>query len=178
MNEEKIAEMDRLHGDLARVIYNVDPDASVSITLYDESSAKVSVSNSNYTRKLINELIAKGLAVIGVYSNLHVDHIRVVRPCYRVELLVGVDRDSCNPLIFSSSDKNVVIDMAKKAMGSAEKRGGGEKVLAVSNYISLDGGRTWDFVGPYDAKNDEYKTFLQVQLGVSSFQISFNFNVL
>lgn len=43
MNEGKIAGMNRLHGGLARVVHGVNPDASVSIVLYDECQAKISL---------------------------------------------------------------------------------------------------------------------------------------
>lgn len=123
MNEGKIAEMNRLHGDLVRVIHDVNPDASVSIVLYDECQAKLSVSNSNCTRKLVNELIVKGFAVIGMYRNGCVDHIRLTRPLYRTELLVGTIEDDCRPLIFCGPDKSVVINMAETAVENIKARG-------------------------------------------------------
>lgn len=106
MNEGKIAEMDRLHGDLVRVVHDVNPDASVSIVLYDECQARisVSVSNSNCTRKLVNELIIKGFAVIGMYSGLKVDHLRISRPLCRIELLAGLDDDNCRSLVSCGPD--------------------------------------------------------------------------
>lgn len=41
LNEGKVAEMDRLHGDLVRVIHDANPDASVSIVLYGEKVLEV-----------------------------------------------------------------------------------------------------------------------------------------
>lgn len=176
MNEGKIAGMNRLHGGLVRVVHNVNPGASVSIVLYDECQAKMGVSNSNCTRKLANELIIKGFAVIGMYSGLKVGHIRISRPPYRTELLAGTDDGDCRPLIFCGPGKSVVISMAETAVENIKARG--EEVYGVLDTVSPDNGRTWGFVGPFHSKNNEDKTFLRVALGVSSFKISFNFNVL
>lgn len=168
MNNIKSIEMSRLQDDLMQVICDVTPCVSVGITIYDESQAKIALVKNNYTRDIINALIAKGYAVLGVYSNPHVDYIRVSRPLYRIELIM--DEPEHREVYFVGPHKNALIDMAQN-----EARG---KILDISNSISLDNGRTWDLVGPFFPKNMESRSFLRVSLGVSSFRISFDLNVL
>lgn len=168
MNNIKSIEKDRLRDDLMQVICDVTPNVNVGITIYDESQAKISLVKNNYTRDIINALIAKGYAVLGVYSNHYVDYIRVSRPLYRIELTM--DEPEHREVYFVGPDKNALIAMAQN-----EARG---KILDISNSISLDNGRTWDLVGPFSSKNMESWSFLQVSMGVSSFRISLDFNVL
>lgn len=176
MTSAKIAGMNALQGALMRIICEVDASADISITLYDESQAKLSVHHCNHVRKLVNGLTAKGFAVLGVYKNIYTTCIRVSRPLYCIKLHAGHDWETERTCRFAGHDCKYVTGMAENTVKRVKARG--ERVLDVSNMISLDNGRTWDFVGPYLSDNDQDKTYLQVQLGISSFRIPFNYNAL